>query len=245
MQALGRGAVPYQRARELVNATVPQHVAAWAKIIGLQGTDAQFQEDVTEALHASMRAHIATPHRWRWSDARKAYLRLAQDYAAIAQLLQPGGDVNPPLTNDPRFSALPSLWPDPPYLRTVALDQFRTALASFGDAAFFEGLAKAARQYAKRCAVDRGGHPPPYAFDALSSGLKHAFERATKRKATITHREDLGQWGGDFFSFVETVWSVACEIARTVPLPPPLTPSTPEARGKHLQRALKALERSG
>lgn len=126
------------RARKRVEEVVPQHIQRWAAAGGLRLSD-QFREDVTEALHAFMRAHLATPSRWRWSTARKEYSRLAEDYAAIAKLLGPGKGVMPPLTFDPRFSALPPLWPDPSLLRAVCLNQFRTALAPFGDAAFLRG----------------------------------------------------------------------------------------------------------
>ena len=231
------------RARKCVEKIVPQHIEQWAAAAVVRATD-QFQEDVTEALHAFMRAHCATPGRWRWSTARKEYLRLAEDYAAIAKLLGPGKGVMPPLTFDPRFSALPPLWPDPSLLRAVCLNQFRTALAPFGDAAFFEGLSMAARRYAKLC-VDAGGRPPPFAFDALSRGLKIAVEHATKRRATITRREDLGEWGGKLFRLVEAVWPVACGIAETITQRRAIGPSTPSARGKHLQRALDAPRRSG
>jgi hypothetical protein len=240
MQAPGRGAVPYQRARGLVAAAVPRHVKVWAETIGLQSTDArfaQFGEDVTEALHACMRAHIAA-HRWTWVTARAAYSRLAKDYAAIAQLLRPDGGVVPPFSHSAPFNALPPLWPDPPLLRP-ALRQFSAALEPYGDAAAFEGLAKAARQYADLC-VGKDGRPPPFAFDALWLRLMVALEQATKRKATITHREDLGEWGGSFFRLVEAIWPVARGIAEKV-TGRALEASTSSGRGKHLQRGLKFL----
>jgi hypothetical protein len=240
------------RARKRVEEVVSQLIEKWSAVIGLTVT-VQFREDVTEALHAFMRAHLATPGRWRWSAARKEYLRLAEDYAAVAQLLRPGGGVIPPLTFDPRFSALPPLWPDPPFLRTAGLNQFRTALTALTkhdaekrvlDATVFEELARTARQYAKLC-VDTGGRSPPISFDALWRGLKVAVEHATKCRATITWREDLGIWGGDLFRLVEAVWPVACEIAETITGRRALGPPTPSARGKHLQRGLKALTRRG
>ena len=227
----------YTRARKCVEKAVPQHIEQWAAAVGLTVTD-HFREDVTEALHACMRAHIAAPHRWTWVTARAAYSRLAKDYAAIAQLLRPDGGVVPPLSHSAPFNALPPLWPDPPLLRP-ALRQFRIALERCGDAAVFEGLAKAARQYAGLC-VGEGGRPPPFAFDALWQRLMVAFEQATKRKATITHREDLGKWGGPFFRLVEATWPAARGIAEKV-TGRALEASTSSGRGKHLQRGLKFL----
>ena len=83
--------VPYQRARELVNAAVPQHVEAWAGIIGLKSPDVrftQFREDITEALHACMRAHEAAPHRSRWSDVRTDFMRVADAARAVTRDLR-------------------------------------------------------------------------------------------------------------------------------------------------------------
>jgi hypothetical protein len=147
---------------------------------------------------------------------------------------------------DPRFEHLPRLGPEPKRLRA--------ALTTFGDAAMFADLAGAARRYAKACAKDERGRPSPYyAFDmlcfghrgdAVCVGLRGAVEGATGRKVTITRHHDRGEWGGDFFQLVEAVWPVACEIAEAVTMrrmPP--NPSTPEARGKHLQRALKTIGR--
>jgi hypothetical protein len=232
MQALGRGAVPYQRARELVAAAVPQHVEAWAKTIGLQSTDArfaQFREDVTEALHACMRAHIATPGRWRLSTMRQTFLDLADDYAAIAKVLRhwESGGTLAPVYFDPRFKDLPPLM-DPTVLRSV--------LAPYGRAADFKRLAKAARGYAELCVRDKGTRPRSLAFDTLCVGLVDAFERATKRKATSS---------GDYFRLVAAVWAVTGEVARGVTKqpPPPSGPLTPSAMRKRLLRLLKRRRR--
>src|SRR5262249_51407979 len=125
----GRGVVPYQRARELVNAAVPQHVEAWAGIIGLKSADgrfqrtepmfnvppavpatvavlvlvhaliAQFRDDITEALHACMRAHEAAPYRSRWSDVRTDFVRVAEAARAVTRdlrNLRAGFDALPP-----------------------------------------------------------------------------------------------------------------------------------------------------
>jgi hypothetical protein len=110
------------------------------------------------------------------------------------------------------------------------------ALAPF-DADEFERAAKAARRYANACVIDKGGSPPYLAFGALVIRLKHAFERAAERRATITRHEDRGGWGGDFFAIVETALPVVRDIAITVtPTRPMLVPSTSEVRGKFLQR---------
>ncbi len=223
-------------ARERVEEAVSQHIEEWAAASGLTCTD-KFKEDVTEALHAFMRAHIATPGRWRWSTVRKAFFDVADDYAAISKLLrhwESGRDL-PPLHLDPRFKDLPPLWPEPPMLRAV--------LAPFGNGAKFSKLAKAARHYAALCVPDEGSRPRSIAFDTLCVGLLDGLERATKRKAALT-RHWGGKWGGDYFRLVEAVWPVACEVAEAVAnLPVRSSPPTSEALGQRLKRLLKRLGR--
>ena len=48
------------RARKRVEEVVPRHIEQWAAAAGVRPTD-QFQEDVTEALHAFMRARRLGP----------------------------------------------------------------------------------------------------------------------------------------------------------------------------------------
>jgi hypothetical protein len=74
-----------------VEKAVANNVGKWGAAIGLKRTDAgfaEFREHMTRALHAFMLAHIATPGRWRWSTVRRAFLDLAEDYAAISKLLR-------------------------------------------------------------------------------------------------------------------------------------------------------------
>jgi hypothetical protein len=187
-------------ARKLVDEAVPKHIQRWGALLGLRRTDARFNEfekDVTEALHACMRAHIATAGRWRWSTARLEFLDLAGDYAAIAKLLRrwESGHSLPPFHVDPRFTDLPRLI-DPRVLRAM--------LAPVGNAAKFTDMAEAARRYATKCVPDKDGRPRSRAFDTLCVGLVDAFKRATKHEATTT---------GDYFRLVEAAWPVAREGA--------------------------------
>ena len=156
--------MPYQRARELVNAAVPQHVEAWAAILGLGSTDvryAQFQEDVTEALHACMRAHIAAPYRFRWSDIRPDFMRVAQEARSVASHLGNLRDL-PPATvwlrnPEPMFKHLP--------------------LQSLSD---LEALANEADQQAEACKLsDKGSRPEMLAFATLVAVLAQALGHAT------------------------------------------------------------------
>jgi hypothetical protein len=92
MQASSSCAVPYQRARKLVAAAIPRRIKAWGEI-GLRSTDvrfARFQEDLTEALHACMRAHVAGqyPRYERLSDMRKDLLALAEAAPKAAEALR-------------------------------------------------------------------------------------------------------------------------------------------------------------
>jgi hypothetical protein len=221
-------------ARKLADQATAASVELWAKEIGLTRKAArfeQFRNDVTEALHACLCEHILEEYHWRWSEARKGYLRIAAYYAKVAELLRRGENVGlPPFHFDPRFKDLPPLSPPAEILAA--------ALSPFGTTADFQQLAEAARRYADACVEDRGSRPKHFAFDALSRGLKLAFERAAERKATITRRDDRGEWDGDFFRLVEAVWPVACNIAEKVTGQPLPGPATTEARGKYLQRRL-------
>jgi hypothetical protein len=180
-----------------------------------------------------MRAHIATPNRWRWSTVGKAFSDLADDYAALSKLLRhwESGRAIPPLHLDPQFDDLERLWPEPAILRAV-LAPWR--------AADFSCLAKAARDYASRCVRNEGRPRSLVAFDALCvgetprAGLLRAFEGATERKATSS---------GGYFRLVTAVWPAAREIAQAVTKQPPPGPPTSGARRKHLERLLKRLGR--
>jgi hypothetical protein len=218
---------PYERERELAAKAVSEHASEWAAKIGTTATT-QFIEDVAEALHACLRAHLAEPNRWRWADVRKDYLRLAENYALLAELLRNWRGSVPPVHSDPRFKNLPPLMA-PPAVLTAALALF--------DAEEFGRAAKAAKRHADACITDKGGPPRYLAFEALAIGLKHAFERAAGRKATITRREDRGGWGGVFFALVEATLLVVRDITATVTSTRQMmVPETAEARGKFLQR---------
>ena len=158
------------RARKRVEEVVPRHIKQWAAAAGVRPTD-QFQEDVTEALHAFMRAHCLGPRR-RWSTVRTAFSVLADDYRALSKLLghwESGRDLPPeffvyPQFKGPQFEDLPQLMP-PPLLRA--------ALKPLGNAAKFRELTKAARKYAEACAPEGGGLRSP--FDVLCGGDAVSF----------------------------------------------------------------------
>jgi hypothetical protein len=200
MQAPGRGAVPYQRARKLVAAAaVPGHVEAWAKTIGLQSTDArfaQFREDVTEALHVCMRAHIAGKHRRyeRISDLREDFIALGKAAtAAIAKLRDVENILKrlPPMQHDPAFR--------------LAHDPWATALE-------LDGLAKAARQHADECKhADRGGKTAMRAFRTLAWGLVTAYRRATGHTGVGRSARD-----GPLLDLCEAVLPHARKLAKAI-----------------------------
>jgi hypothetical protein len=211
---------------------VANNVGKWAAAIGQKRNDAgfaEFRKHVTGALHAFLLAHIATPGRQRWSTVRKAFVDLSEDYAAMSKLLRhwESGRGLPPIHADPRFKDLPLLTPEPAVLRA--------ALAPYGNASEFAGLAKAAQRYAEACVRDDGGRPPFFAFDVLCVELKKAFERSTRRGAR--------ERDGDYFRLVEAVWPVAREVAEAVTKQPlPSDPSTSAALGKRLLRLFPRLK---
>lgn len=205
---------------------VASHVKEWAAAIGLKRTDAgfaEFSEDLTWALRAFVAAHSATPGRWRWSNAKKAFLDLANDYTTISKLLRhwENGRGLPPVHVDPRFESLPLLNPEPAVLRA--------ALAPYGNTARFAELAAAAQHYASVCVPDNGSRPRTFAFDVLCFELEKVFKerRAPER-------------GGDYFQLVKAVWPVAREVAQAA-TKQPLPDFTSAALGKRLQRLFPRL----
>jgi hypothetical protein len=165
--------VPYQCAtRELVEAEVQRHVEAWAKAIDLPSTDArfrQFREDVTEALHACMRAHKTGKHRRyeRISHLRADFMALARAATAATSTLRSVEEIIkrlPPMQHDPAFRLIHD-----PHATAFELD----------------GLAHAARRHADDCkSADLGGPQRMRAFEELAEGLIRAYSRVTKRRGT-------------------------------------------------------------
>jgi hypothetical protein len=208
--------VTYQRARELVNAAVPRHVEAWAKIIGLRSTDApfaQFEEDVTEALHACMRAHIAAPYRSRWSDVRTDFMRVAEEARAGARVLrklrEAFDDLPPPmiwlLDPEPMFKHFP--------------------LQSTSD---LEALASEADQQAEACKLsDKGSRPEMIAFATLAAVLAQALEHGTGAAAVDST---------EFVFLVDAILPLVRDIAEQTTRRRLTEPNSSEARRKYLKR---------
>ena len=208
--------MPYQRARDLVTAAVPLHIEAWAKAIGLRSTDAafaQFREDVTEALHACMRAHIATPYRSRWSDFRTDFMRVAESARAAARHL------------DNLRAAFHALPPPPIWLRDPEPMFKHWPLQSASD---LETLAKEADQQAEVCkSADKGSRPEMVAFATLAAVLAQAFEHATGEAAVGS---------GGFVALVDAVLPAAREIAEQASGRRLQEPNSREARREYLGR---------
>jgi hypothetical protein len=214
---------------------VRRHTADWAHIIELRAEGerlAQFKDNVTEALHACLRAHIFAAYRWRWSDARKAFLRAAQHAATMIQAQR---KLEAELLRGPLNYLVPMLihdHPDGQHLLQMPL----TPISEL------ETKRDMARRWAERCKqLEKRGREKFYAFGGLVKGLRRAFESATRGAATLTHREDRrdeDEWGGRFWELVEAVLPVAQHVAVTVAGAAFDAPATPGARGKYLQRLL-------
>ena len=208
--------VPYQRTRELVNAAVPQHVEAWAGIIGLKSADvrvAQFREDITEALHACMRAHEAAPYRSRWSDVRTDFMRVAEAARAVTRDLR---------NLRAAFDALPpaTIWlRDPePLFRHLPLQSVSE----------LEALANEASQHAEACRLsDKDGRPELVAFATLAAVLVQAFQRATGA-ATVD--------SAGLVTLVDAILPVARDIAEQATRRRLEEPNSEDARRKYLKR---------
>jgi hypothetical protein len=241
---------PHDHARRLVEAAVPRHIAAWAAIAGLASDGPRierFRADVTEALHACMRAHLRPPPQ------RRKYLhgrleRVAELATVVAPELSELQDLLieliPLFGHDPSFR-LPSLY-------AIAFDLSDQARAKMNQRVTVDrtggrklrrkrSLAAAAKHYAKTF-EDTGGAPNQFAaFDALvngekglANGLTDAYQRATGRAAKVTWSDYRERYEGHFVALTkEAILPVACEIAESV-----TGKSLPvrKALGKFLQR---------
>jgi hypothetical protein len=220
----------YERARQLIDDAVLQHINTWATIVRLvPPTDArvdQFRDDVTEALRACMRVHIAGPSgdpdkeqsKKLRKELRKAFLaRRRARIAAVKNLRDAYAARWPPLYHE---------------FRVLASHPHPTAHQHE-----LEALAEAMRLQADEWkSTDRGGHPLIMrAFNALAEGLVVAYQRATG-KTGVGH----GAREGKLRAFVERLLPVADEIAKAVTGKPLETPATPGAIGEYLHRAAKA-----
>ena len=161
--------MPDDQARQLVEAEVTQRIERWAGTIGLTPADKafdRFRQELTDALHACMRAHEAGQRRRyaRFSDLRKDLLALAKAAKAAAQRLRKVEDILtrlPPMQHDPAFR--------------LAHDPHSTAFE-------LDGLTEASRRHAEECKLaDRGGPSKMRAFAALADGLIQAYQHATKK----------------------------------------------------------------
>ena len=208
--------MPYNRARQLVEAAVPQRVEAWAATIGVKTDDVRFdrfREDVTEALHACMRAHIAAPYRSRWSDIRRDFLRVVEEAQAVARHLQNlrrAFDALPP----------PSIWLHDP------APMFKHSPTQ--SASDLEALAKEADRQAEACKLsDKGSRPEMVSFATLAASLAQAFEHAIGAPA-------VGSAG--FSALTDAVLPLARDIVKEATGRQLEEPNSREARRKYLQR---------
>jgi hypothetical protein len=220
----------FDRARELVEDAVATKVELWAKEIGLTRKDAgleQFRNDVAEALHACMRAQIATPYRRRGSGLREALNRVSREAEATAKRLcrlQAALDDLPAAAfyGDPAFRF--------PALRAIEVDLV-------GSPPDIEGLAAAARRYSDALKLgDKGGPTKMVAFEALAEGLIDAYRHATGQ----TGKGDAAR-AGSLLSLVEAVLPTARDLAQDATGDPLQTPEGEAALGEYLHRTARHL----
>jgi hypothetical protein len=214
----------YVLARERVEEVVPRRIERWGRIIGLTSTHArftQFREDVTEGLHACMRAHIAEKHgRYkRFSDLRKDFIALAKGATAASTNLRKVEDILkrlPPMQHDPAFRLIHDPW--------------ATAFE-------LDGLAKAARQHADECkSADRGGPSRMRAFGALAERLVRAYKGATGETGIGRSARE-----GRLLELVEEVLPTALKLSIAVTVDPL---EVPDDLGEYLNRTAERLRGS-
>ena len=93
---------------------------------------------------------------------------------------------------------------------------------------------------ARRAFRDTGGRPKMAAFEEFVLELARIFERATGRRAALTH-DHYGSsgYGGRFWNFVEIIRPVAASIIETSGAGSLAQPGTEVARGKFIEEVLK------
>jgi hypothetical protein len=91
--------------------------------------------------------------------------------------------------------------------------------------------------------VDKGGKPLMVEFRALAQGLRHAFERATGRPATVTVDpvtvDPDCKYVGDFLKLLETMLPLTRDCARQFGWELSY-PQTTSARGKYVEKLTTA-----
>jgi hypothetical protein len=211
-QAEGAG-LPYQRARNLVEAAVLRRIEDWAKIVGLTRTDerfTRFREDLTETLCACIEVHIAEqlfPKFTRVADMRRHLGNKAHDERDLAKRLR---DYTSKYVVGHQKLVLPSLGSAPFPCRM------------FDPAAIaqdFDRVASLIEDAAAAC-KDKGGQPPMRAFKVLADGLIRAYRRATGRKGT-----GHGSREGSLLDLVVAVLPTVREIGEQLTRKPLRTPT--------------------
>lgn len=102
-----------------------------------------------------------------------------------------------------------------------------------------DALALIARaQFSARTSRDQGGRPRMVEFNWLVMSLADAFERATGRAPGVNRNAGKAGYEGPFLVLVEAVLARLSRILREIGAPPIVEPSSTEARGKFILRAL-------
>jgi hypothetical protein len=244
----------HEHARQLVEQAVAKDADAWATTIRITATP-QFKEDVTEALHACLRAHLRPP-RQRRGDVHKKLDRVVKLATVTApkllELQDLLNELRPFFGHDPSFR-LPPLYAIAFNLSNQAraeMDQRITSRSYQHQRQKLlrrtRSLAAAAKHYAEAF-KDEGGVPKRLvAFDALvngekdlANGLTDAYERATKRAAKVTWHNYRQQYESRFLTLIEAVLPVACDIAEKATGHALPFPKTAQTRGAYVYEATR------
>jgi hypothetical protein len=218
--------MPYNRARQLVEQAVPQHIERWAALIGLKPTDAgfaRFREDMTEALHAGMQAHIDDQGHLkskltRVADMRPPLKQEAREARALAQ----------------RLRAFASKYVTGHATLILRLGQVFDPGALAED---FDALASLREDQAAACKDSGGPTRKMRAFTALAEGLTRAYSRATGRKGT---GGNVREGDSRLRKLVEAVLPEARKITEAM-TGKPLTVPRSGGLGDHLDEIAKRL----
>jgi hypothetical protein len=219
--------------RQTIGDSVHRRIEYYAETIGLRDSEgSQFEQDLVEALLWCALTHFDAANRKRHSVIRKELLRVRREAAAAERSLDRLRDALTTLT--PRYRELLDG-------RLELVAKIAISLVA-KQAPWFYALspvASVAGVYAEALkTADKGGAPKMFAFSALVSGLKRAFENATRRKAKVTWHEHRERYEGKFLRLVEAVLPLALAVAGN-PERPMRHPDSAQSRGKYVYEATR------
>jgi hypothetical protein len=206
-----------EQCRDFAAAPIKKEAVSFAKIIGLQNSTSQFEEEIATAIEY----FILAPSLKKISTLRKQVLQVEKAAASAARKIGELKSAFYKLSSVERWSITTDL--PKPFVESA-----------FECADSFYLLSNAARR-SRLDFTTRGGRPGHASFQALVLALSILFERVVGRPAKATWSEAEGRYKGKFVDFVEAVLPLALDCAKHFNVDARY-PKTPLGRGKIIFR---------